>query len=96
MFGVGGLFVELYKDVSFRLLPLDLPEARAMLLEVKAAAMLTGYRGQPPRDLEALAGCLCTVARIAAEHPEIQAMDLNPVIAYEHGCVIVDAKIQIR
>jgi len=96
MFGLGGTFVELYRDVSFRLPPLSLPEARAMLLEVKAAAVLTGYRGQPPRDLEALASCLCTVARIAAEHPEIQAIDLNPVIAYEHGCVIVDAKIQVQ
>lgn len=93
MFGLGGIFVELYRDVTFRLPPLTMADARAMLGEVKASPLLTGYRGQPPRDLDALARCICTVARIAAEHPEIQEIDLNPIIAYERGCVIVDGKI---
>jgi acyl-CoA synthetase (NDP forming) len=96
MFGLGGIFVELYKDVVFRLPPLSMAEARAMLMEVKAAPLLTGYRGQPPRDLDALATCACVVARIAEEHPEIHQIDLNPIIAYERGCVIVDAKILVR
>lgn len=96
MFGLGGVFVEVYKDVVFRLPPLSMAESRAMLLEVKAAPLLTGYRGRPPRDLDALAACACTVARVAAEHPEIQAIDLNPIIAHEQGCVIVDAKILVR
>jgi acetyl-CoA synthetase (ADP-forming) len=96
MAGLGGVFVELYKDVAFRLPPLTLAEARAMLMELKAAPLLTGYRGQRPRDLDALAACACAVARIAAGHPEIQEMDLNPVLAYERGCVIVDAKILTR
>lgn len=96
MAGLGGVFVELYKDVAFRLLPLTPAAARAMLLELKAAPLLTGYRGQPPRDLDALATCACAVTRIAAAHPEIQEMDLNPVLAYERGCVIVDAKILVR
>lgn len=96
MVGLGGIFVELYKDVAFRLPPLNLAEARAMLTELKAAPLLTGYRGQPPRDLDALATCTCTVARIAAEHPEIQEIDLNPIIAHERGCVIVDARIRVH
>ena len=96
MAGLGGVFVELYQDVVFRLPPLTPPEARAMLMELKAAPLLTGYRGQPPRDLDALATCASVVARIAAEHPEIQEMDLNPVLAYERGCLIVDAKILAR
>ena len=96
MVGLGGIFVELYKDVAFRLPPLSLVEARSMLAELKAAPLLTGYRGQPHRDLDALATCACTVAHIAAEHPEIQEIDLNPVIAYERGCTIVDAKIRVR
>jgi acetyl-CoA synthetase (ADP-forming) len=96
MAGLGGVFVELYQDVAFRLPPLTPPEARAMLLGLKAAPLLTGYRGQPPRDLDALARCASGVARIAAEHPEIQEMDLNPVLAYERGCMIVDAKILVR
>lgn len=96
MVGLGGIFVELYKDVAFRLPPLDPAEARAMLRELKAAPLLTGYRGQPPRDLDALASCACALARIAAEHPEIQELDLNPVIAHARGCTIVDAKIRVR
>ena len=95
MAGLGGIFVELYKDVAFRLPPLTPAAARAMLMELKAAPLLTGYRGQPPRDLDALARCACAVARIGEEHPEIQEMDLNPVLAYEQGCVIVDAKILV-
>ncbi len=96
MFGLGGIFVELYKDVVFRLPPLSMTEARAMLTEVKAAPLLTGYRGQPPRDLDALAACACAVVRMAAEHAEIQEIDLNPIIAHERGCVIVDAKILVH
>jgi acetyl-CoA synthetase (ADP-forming) len=96
MFGLGGIFVELYKDVVFRLPPLTMADARTMLAEVKAAPVLTGYRGQPPRDLDALAACACAVARIAEAHPEIQEIDLNPIIAHERGCVIVDGKIRVR
>lgn len=96
MVGLGGIFVELYKDVVFRLPPLSPAEARCMLEELKAAPLLTGYRGQPPRDLDALATCACAVARIAAERPEIQELDLNPIIAHERGCTIVDAKIRVR
>lgn len=96
MVGLGGIFVELYQDVAFRLPPLSPAEARAMLGELKAAPLLTGYRGQPPRDLDALAACACAVARIAAEHPEIQEIDLNPIIAHERGCMIVDAKILVQ
>ncbi len=96
MVGLGGIFVELYKDVAFRLPPLTLAEARSMLTELKAAPLLTGYRGQPPRDLDALARCACAVARIAAEHANIQEIDLNPIIAHERGCSIVDAKIRVR
>ena len=96
MFGLGGVFVEVYNDVVFRLTPLTLAEARTMLTEVKAARLLTGYRGHPARDLESLAAGACRLARLAADHPEIQEIDLNPVIAYAQGCVIVDAKILVR
>lgn len=96
MVGLGGIFVELYQDVAFRLPPLNPVEARAMLGDLKAAPLLTGYRGRPPCDLDALAACACMVARIAAEHPEIQEIDLNPIIAHERGCMIVDAKILVH
>jgi acetyl-CoA synthetase (ADP-forming) len=96
MVGLGGIFVELFKDVSFRLPPFTLTEARSMFAELRAAPLLTGYRGQPPCDVNALATCACAVARIAAEHPDIQEIDLNPIIAHERGCTIVDAKIRVR
>ncbi|HSB73392.1 MAG TPA: acetate--CoA ligase family protein [Candidatus Methylomirabilis sp.] len=96
MFGLGGVFVEVYNDVVFRLPPLTEAEARTMLTEVKAARLLTGYRGFPPRDLESLAAGVCALARLAQENPEIQEIDLNPLIAYERGYVIVDAKILVR
>ena len=96
MFGLGGVFVEVYNDVVFRLPPLTPAEARTMLTEVKAARLLIGYRGLPARDLESLAAGACTLARLAADHPEIQEIDLNPVISYERGCVIVDAKVLVR
>jgi succinyl-CoA synthetase beta subunit len=96
MVGLGGIFVELYKDVAFRLPPLSLTEASSMFRELKAAPLLSGYRGQPRRDLDSLARCACAVARIAAEHADIQEIDLNPIIAYERGCTIVDAKIRVH
>ena len=96
MFGLGGVLVEVYNDVVFRLPPLRVAEARTMLLEVKAARLLTGYRGSPPRDLESLAAGACALARLAEDQPEIQEIDLNPLISYERGCVIVDAKILVR
>jgi acetyl-CoA synthetase (ADP-forming) len=95
MAGLGGIFVELYRDVVFRLPPLTQAEAHAMLAELKAAPLLTGYRGRPPCDLDALATCVCTVAHIAAERRQIQEIDLNPIIAHERGCLIVDAKIRV-
>jgi len=96
MVGLGGIFVELYKDVAFRLPPLGSAEARSMFADLRAAPLLSGYRGRPPCDLDVLATCACGVARIAAEHPEIQEIDLNPVIAHERGCTIVDAKVRVR
>lgn len=96
MFGLGGVFVEVYNDVVFRLPPLSETEARTMLTEVKAARLLTGYRGFPPRDLESLAAGACVLGRLAEENPEIQEIDLNPIIAYERGYVIVDAKMLVR
>jgi len=96
MVGLGGIFVELYKDVAYRLPPLSQKEARSMFTELRAAPLLAGYRGRPPQDLDALAGCACAVARIAAERPDIQEIDLNPIIAHDRGCSIVDAKIRVR
>lgn len=93
LFGLGGITVELFRDVALRLLPIDRAEARAMLGEIKGAPLLKGFRGKPPVDLEALAGGLLKLAQIAEDHPDILEIDLNPVFAYPEGMVVVDARI---
>ena len=93
MFGLGGVLVEVLKDVSFRVLPLTLKEAGEMIGEIKAGAVLDGVRGNPPVDKEALKKLLVKVSEIIESYPEIREMDLNPVIVRERGLSIVDARI---
>lgn len=93
IFGLGGVSVELFRDVSMRLLPLSREEALAMLGEIKAAPLLKGYRGQQKVDENALADALLRLAAIADEHEDIVEIDLNPVFAYPEGMVVVDARI---
>ena len=96
MFGLGGIFVEVYRDVSFRLIPLTEPDAAAMIREIKASPVLQGVRGRHPADLQALADLLLKVSRMAEENPEIAEMDLNPIIVYEKGLSVVDARVLLH
>jgi acetate---CoA ligase (ADP-forming) len=96
VFGMGGIAVELFRDVSMRLLPLSHEEALSMLREIKGAPLLRGFRGQRMVDENALADGLLKLARIAEEHEDIVEIDLNPVIAYPEGMVVVDARILKR
>jgi acetyltransferase len=93
IFGLGGIAVELFRDVSMRLLPLDRTEALKMINEIKSASLLKGFRGQQAVDEKALADGLLRLAQIAEEHEEIAEIDLNPVFAYPEGIVVVDARI---
>ncbi|MEX2236314.1 MAG: acetate--CoA ligase family protein [Dehalococcoidia bacterium] len=93
MFGLGGVFVELLKDVSFRLPPLEPRDAREMIGELKTAALLDGYRGTQPASREKLEQLLLHVSRFVEAHPEVVELDLNPVFAYPDGAVAVDARI---
>lgn len=96
MFGLGGIFVEVYRDVSFRMIPLTEPDAVAMIQEIKAFPILQGIRGGRSADLKALTDLLLKVSRIAEENPEIAEMDLNPIIVYEKGLSVVDARILLH
>ena len=96
MFGLGGIFVEVYRDVSFRLIPLTEPDAAAMIREIKASPVLQGVRGGRPADLQALTNLLLKVSRMAEENPEIAEMDLNPIIVYEKGLSVVDARVLLH
>jgi acetate---CoA ligase (ADP-forming) subunit beta len=93
MFGLGGIFVEILKDVSFRVAPLTAEDAKEMILGLKAYPLLNGYRNTPPADTTALAAILCNTSRLVMEHPEIKELDLNPIMAYQQGAKTVDARI---
>ncbi len=93
MFGLGGIFVELLKDVTFRIAPLTQEDAREMVTNVKAYPLLTGYRNTPPSDLDAIITVLLNTSKLVMNNPEIKELDLNPVMAYEKGTKTVDARI---
>ena len=93
MFGLGGIFVEVLKDVTFRVAPITEEEACEMITEVRAYPLLKGYRNSPPADTGAIAKILLNTSRLVMEHQEIKELDLNPVIVYKKGAKTVDARI---
>ncbi len=93
MFGLGGVLVELLKDVSFRIAPVDEDEAMDMMREIKAFPLLSGYRGMEGVDLNALKDIIVRTSKLMMDNPEIKQLDLNPVFAYKDGAVVVDARI---
>ncbi|MEQ9019842.1 MAG: acetate--CoA ligase family protein, partial [Nitratireductor sp.] len=99
MFGLGGIFVEVLKDVTFRAAPFDEAEAMRMIREIRGYAMLEGVRGAPPSDIEALARMLSNLSRFAAAHADrIESIDLNPVrvLPCGQGVVPLDALIVLK
>ena len=96
MFGLGGVLVEILKDVSFRVLPISPTSAKKMINEIKASPILDGYRGRPPADKKALRKLLLTCSEVVGAYPEIREMDLNPVVVYENGVAVVDARIILK
>jgi acyl-CoA synthetase (NDP forming) len=95
MFGLGGILVEILKDVSFRIVPLARRDAREMIREIKGYPVLEGYRGQEPVDVSYLEEMILKVSSFVEQHPEIEELDLNPVFAYSDGAVAVDARVII-
>ena len=93
MFGLGGVLVEVLKDVSFRIIPIAARDARQMIREIKGFPLLEGYRGQEPADLAALESLLLRVSEFVEQQPEVSELDLNPVFAYKDGALAVDARI---
>lgn len=93
MFGLGGIFVELLKDVSFRVAPITADDALEMITQLKAYPLLKGFRNSPPADVDALVDVLLSTSRLMMENPEIKELDLNPVLAYQKGAKAVDARI---
>jgi acetyltransferase len=96
MYGLGGVFVEILKDVSFRVLPITPTGARKMIEETKSYPLLNGVRGKPKLDQKALRKLLMLCSQIVEAYPQIEEMDLNPVIMHEKGLSIVDARIILK
>ncbi len=95
MFGLGGIFVEVYKDVSFRVVPIDKSDALDMISEIKGYPILKGIRGRKPADIEAIARVLMSVSDLA-EKENIIELDINPLIVNESGAVAVDARALVE
>lgn len=98
MFGLGGIFVEIFKDVSFRLAPIRHNGARHMVRSIKAYPMLNGARGAAITDQEELERCLLRLSMLAVDHPEIAELDINPLIVHEQGkgCSVADCRILLQ
>jgi acyl-CoA synthetase (NDP forming) len=95
MFGLGGIMVEVLKDVSFRLVPLTDRDAGQMIDDIKGRPVLDGVRGQPPADIASLREAILKVAGFVEQHPEVRELDLNPMFAYPDGAIAVDARIVV-
>jgi len=93
MFGLGGILVEVLKDVSFRIVPMTKRDASEMITEIKGYPILKGYRGQDPADIPYLEDLIVKVSEFVDKNPEIKELDLNPVFAYKDGALAVDARI---
>ena len=93
MFGLGGILVEVLKDVSFRIVPLTRKDAGEMIREIKGYPLLQGYRGQEPADIPYLEQLIVKVSELAEQYPEIEELDLNPIFAYKDSVIAVDARI---
>jgi acetate---CoA ligase (ADP-forming) len=95
MFGLGGIYVEAYRDVSFRLAPIRELSAINMISDIRGSKILQGFRGQAPADTAAIVDCIQRLSQLSVELPEVVDLDVNPLVALDHGCRALDARIII-
>ena len=96
MFGLGGVLVEIFKDVSIRIAPLAREDAAEMIRELKGYKLLQGYRGKPKVDTDILEDWLLKVSELAMNNPRMMELDINPVFAYAKGAIAVDARVLLK
>jgi acyl-CoA synthetase (NDP forming) len=96
LFGLGGTFVEVFKDVSLRVAPVNKTIALKMIQEIKGYTILKGFRGKKGADIDALADTIVAISKIMMARDDVLELDANPVIAYEKGAVAVDARVLLR
>jgi acyl-CoA synthetase (NDP forming) len=95
MFGLGGVLVEVLKDVAFRIVPLEARDARQIVREIKGYPVLEGVRGQGPADVAALESLILKLSEFVEANPQVEELDLNPVFVYGDGVIAVDARIVV-
>ena len=93
LFGLGGVFVELLKDVSFRIIPVKRKDAQEMIQEIKGYRLLQGFRGKEPASIPALVEIILKISKFIEQTPQIKELDLNPIFAYRDKAVAVDARV---
>ncbi len=93
MFGLGGIYVEAYRDVSFRLAPIRELSADNMISQIRGSKILQGFRGQPPADTKSIAECIERLSQMSIELPDVAELDVNPLVAFANGCKALDARI---
>jgi acyl-CoA synthetase (NDP forming) len=93
MFGLGGIYVEVLKDVAFRIVPVTRQNAVALVNEIKTIGLLRGARGEPPADINAIVSSIVNLSCLVSDFPEIQELDVNPLMAMEKGAMALDARI---
>ncbi|MBI5955361.1 MAG: acetate--CoA ligase family protein, partial [Chloroflexi bacterium] len=95
MFGMGGIYVEVLKDVVFRVAPISRQEAMEMVQQIHSFPLLKGVRGEKPADLASIADAILRVSQLVADFPEIAELDVNPLMVHERGAVAVDMRMVI-
>jgi acyl-CoA synthetase (NDP forming) len=93
MIGLGGIFVEILKDVAFRIAPITAQDANEMIASLKAYPVFNGYRNLPKADIDAIVEVLLNVSKLVMDNPEIKELDLNPIMVYANGAKTLDARI---
>jgi acetyltransferase len=96
MFGLGGVFVEVLRDVVFRVAPIHRGDAAEMVRGLRGARLLDAVRGSPPADRSALELVLLRLARLATDFPQISELDINPLLAFPDGAVAIDGRVLLR
>jgi acetyltransferase len=97
MFGLGGIYVEVLKDVAFRIAPITRADAENMIEEIRSVALLKGARGEKPADLDAVAAGLLRLSRLVTDFPQIVELDVNPLLVFEKGdgAIALDARLTL-
>ena len=95
MFGLGGIYVEVLRDVSFRIVPVSLSDAYNMIGEIRSIQLLKGVRGEKPADINIIAESIVRLSRLASDFPVILELDINPLVIHEKGATALDARIII-